>query len=69
MVKTSSASAEDEIIKYAKDKDVDLIVLGTNCVTIVIVDKNHNYKYGPSEAMSCQVAMCKKFPFMYVKSN
>ena len=25
----SSISAEDEIIKYAKEKDVDLIVVGT----------------------------------------
>ena len=29
MVETSSASAADEIIKYAKEKDVDLIVVGT----------------------------------------
>jgi nucleotide-binding universal stress UspA family protein len=29
MVETSSASAADEIIKYAKDKAVDLIVVGT----------------------------------------
>ena len=29
MVETSSASAADEIIKYAKEKDVDLIVIGT----------------------------------------
>jgi nucleotide-binding universal stress UspA family protein len=28
-IKTSSASAADEIIKYAKEKDVDLIVVGT----------------------------------------
>jgi nucleotide-binding universal stress UspA family protein len=29
MVETSSASAADEIIRYAKEKDVDLIVVGT----------------------------------------
>jgi nucleotide-binding universal stress UspA family protein len=29
MVETSSASAADEIIKYAKEKNVDLIVVGT----------------------------------------
>ena len=29
MVETSSASPADEIIKYAKEKDVDLIVVGT----------------------------------------
>jgi nucleotide-binding universal stress UspA family protein len=28
MVETTSASAADEIIKYAKEKDVDLIVVG-----------------------------------------
>jgi nucleotide-binding universal stress UspA family protein len=29
MVETSSASAADEIIKYAKEKEIDLIVVGT----------------------------------------
>ena len=29
MIETSSASAADEIIKYSKEKDVDLIVVGT----------------------------------------
>jgi universal stress protein A len=29
MVETSSASAADEIIKYAKEKAIDLIVVGT----------------------------------------
>jgi len=29
MVETSSASAADEIIKYAKEKGVDLIIVGT----------------------------------------
>src|SRR3712207_2794195 len=29
MIETSSASAADEIIKYAKEKGVDLIVVGT----------------------------------------
>jgi nucleotide-binding universal stress UspA family protein len=29
MVETSSVSAADEIIRYAKEKDVDLIVVGT----------------------------------------
>lgn len=29
MIETSSASAADEIIKYGKEKDVDLIVVGT----------------------------------------
>jgi nucleotide-binding universal stress UspA family protein len=29
MVETSSGSTADEIIKYAKEKDVDLIVIGT----------------------------------------
>ena len=28
-IETSSASAADEIIKYAKEKDVDLIIVGT----------------------------------------
>ena len=29
MVETTSASAAEEIIKYAKEKDVDLIIVGT----------------------------------------
>ena len=29
MIETSSVSAADEIIKYAREKDVDLIVVGT----------------------------------------